>query len=624
MDQEVNTQGGSSAYIDDYFRWRVGGSALENLRKIQNEDIPRITAWATRTGACFVPEKTELIHLTRRRKERGIGYITMEEQTVTASNTAKLLGVIFDTEMRWKEHVQYAAKKATKTALGMSGLRNLRPAQMRQIYQACVLPKLDHASTIWINPLRDKGHMRVLASVQRAALLRIISAFRTVATQTLEVECHILPTHLRLKRRAQEVIARLCSLPQDHPLAKVVDRTKRRVKVKQGLKFPLAEVMKTLDIGKLEALETIDPRPTAPWLELPLQQVEIIQDRDQALAKAEDLGRDNQATIFTDASAKDGMLGAGIVMPGSAPNQTNTYQIGVGPTTKWNIHLAELIAIWSAMRKIQNTKTPTQTLEDAEEPETTFDETRTYTIVSDSQSALRAIVKRAVKSGQTIVRQILDEVQRLKTQHILVRLLWVPGHANNAGNEAADQLAKQAITTREDHDFRTPLSAFRKDIHQTIEQEWRAEWAASTNGRYLKKIDGTLPNKRALRLYGTLTRHETYLLAQLRSDHSWLSTYGKKRKFVDHDKCACGGVETMVHVLVDCPLLREIRWKLRRKVGDAFGSIAALLGGSNGQGQVNKRSGNRDIVKAVLEFADASQRFKSRTSAVQSSGRPRP
>ena len=34
VDQVVDTQGGASAYIDDYFRWRVGKSAEENLDKI--------------------------------------------------------------------------------------------------------------------------------------------------------------------------------------------------------------------------------------------------------------------------------------------------------------------------------------------------------------------------------------------------------------------------------------------------------------------------------------------------------------------------------------------------------------------------------------------------------------
>ena len=143
--------------------------------------------------------------------------------------------------------------------------------------------------------------------------------------------------------------------------------------------------------------------------------------------------------------------------------------------TKWNIHVVELIAIWSAVGKIQDSKIPTQAPEDAKKTETTFHETKTYTSVSDSQSALKSIIKRAVKSGQTIVRRILDEVKMLKTQHILVRLFWVPGHANNPGNEATDQLAKQAVTMSEDHYFRTPLSAFRKEIHQKIERELCAE-----------------------------------------------------------------------------------------------------------------------------------------------------
>jgi hypothetical protein len=97
-------------------------------QKIQDEDIPRIIVWAKRTGAQFVPEKTELIYLTRCKRDRGKESVIMEGQVVQATNTAKLLGVTFDTEMRWKEHVQEATRKATKTALGMSSLRYLRPA----------------------------------------------------------------------------------------------------------------------------------------------------------------------------------------------------------------------------------------------------------------------------------------------------------------------------------------------------------------------------------------------------------------------------------------------------------------------------------------------------------------
>ena len=189
------------------------------------------------------------------------------------------------------------------------------------------------------------------------------------------------------------------------------------------------------------------------------------------------------------------------------------------------------------------TVTQTRVQDDMEAMVATANEATVYTMVSDSRSALKAIIKSAAKPGQTIVQRILNQVQSLKK--------WDPAllgarSCKQRGNEAADQLAKQAVSPTEDHNFRTPLPAYRRALHQTIKKEWRDEWLTSKNGKYLKKIDNGLPHKRALRLYGPLTRHETYLFTQLRSDHSWLFTYGQKRKFVDHDKCACGAVETVV------------------------------------------------------------------------------
>ena len=77
--------------------------------------------------------------------------------------------------------------------------------------------------------------------------------------------------------------------------------------------------------------------------------------------------------------------------------------------------------------------------------------------------------------------------------------------------------------------------------------------------------------------------------------------------------CACGAQETVTHVLVDCPNLRELRRELRRKVGDAFNSVSSLLGGSK-EGERGKPDivSRAKTVTAVLDFAEASQRFRSR------------
>lgn len=271
VDQPVNFHGGASAFIDDYFRWQVGRSAEENLARIQSEDIPRIEAWARRTGSCFAAEKTELIHLTRKKSEQLQGQVVMSGKTVKPSPTAKLLGVIFDQELRWKEHVQQAIKRATKVAIALAGLRHLRPEGMRQIYRACVTPVVDYASTVWHDPLRDKTHLRNLNSVQRAPLIRILSAFRTVATNTLEVEAHIIPTYLRLRHRAQSTIARLHTLPRGHPIWSALTRAqRRRNNIGNYARFPLAEALKTMNVQRLNELETIDPSPlpvgtTAAW-----------------------------------------------------------------------------------------------------------------------------------------------------------------------------------------------------------------------------------------------------------------------------------------------------------------------------------------------------------------------
>ncbi|KAJ5974854.1 hypothetical protein N7481_008561 [Penicillium waksmanii] len=77
VDQPVTIHGGASAFIDDYFRWRVGRSAEENLANIQSEDILRIETWARQTGPCFVVKKTELIHLARKRGDRLQGQIVV-------------------------------------------------------------------------------------------------------------------------------------------------------------------------------------------------------------------------------------------------------------------------------------------------------------------------------------------------------------------------------------------------------------------------------------------------------------------------------------------------------------------------------------------------------------------
>jgi hypothetical protein len=135
----------------------------------------------------------------------------------------------------------------------------------------------------------------------------------------------------------------------------------------------------------------------------------------------------------------------------------------------------------------------------------------------------------------------------------------------------------------------------------------------NSKGGHLRKIDDTLPATHTRKLYGSLPRGRAYLLTQLRMGHSWLSTYRKKNRYGDDDRFDCGAQETVIHVLVDCPRAVELRRKLRREVGDAFNGVSSLSGGSK-QGEKGKPDtvSRARTVQAVLEFAEASHRFRSR------------
>lgn len=606
VDQPVDFHGGASAFIDDYFRWRVGWSAEENLAKIQSEDIPRIEAWAQKTGSSFAAEKTELIHITRKRSEQCQGQILMNGNTITPSTTAKLLGVIFDHELRWKEHVQQVVKRATKVNIALGGLRQLRPEQMRQLYEACVVPVTDYASTVWHDPLRDKTHLRQLRTVQRAALIRVLSAFRTVATSTLEVEAHVLPTHLRLRHRGQNTITRLHTLPQKHPIWDTLLRAQRRRKnVRTRARFPLAETLKTMSPERLHELEMIDPTPLPPWRAEPFSKIEIEPDREIAMERAEQARSNSDIVIYSDASGRQGHLGAAAVALDDSLEMTEKIQIQVGPMERWSVHAAELIGILYAINIINKIALQRRRSTDAR--------VRSTTILSDSMSAIQAIQNPGNKSGQQIIHAILRAAANTRTHGIAVRLQWMPGHCETPGNDTADQLAKEAATPGKTHPFSPLLSRERAHIRKGIHTQWEREWKESRKGGHLRVIDNALPAKYTRGLYGSLPRNRAYLLTQLRTGHCWLSTYAKAFRFRDDDLCVCGERESLIHVLLDCPALRDLRRELRGKVGNAFNSMSTLLGGSGERGRGRPDNAPRaKTVEAVLDFAEASQRFRSR------------
>ena len=605
VDQPVNGSGGASAFIDDYFRWRVGNSVDENLKALQEIDTPRIQQWAKAIGSTFEANKTELIHFTRKSNEQRVIPIRMDDMEINPTENVKLLGVIFDRHLKWRAHVQRAVKRAISANLAIGRLRQLRPAQMRQLYQACVVPRMDYASTVWYNPSKNKWQITALNTVQRPAMIKILSAFRTAATQALEVETYLLPTHLRLAQRAKDVVTNLMTLPETHPIARSLNRAiKLRSHPKHTARTPIQRAVKTLSEDQLEAVEAINTCPSPPWQEPPFAR--ICAETDPRAAREEVLRvmQNPDTAIYTDASAKEGNLGAAVVMLDANDTVYRARQITVGPDRKWNVPSAELIAIYYAVD-----------LAIHEQRTSPNPGNRTYTIFTDSRAGLQALANPLRKPGSQITQEINDIARLAKDRyHIHLNLRWIPSHSGIKGNEEADRLAKVSVGQVPNHRFAGLASLQRKVTKDDTLREWTTEWNRSTKGQYLRRIDTTIPGPHVRKLYDHLPRQRAGLLAQLRIGHNWLKTFSKRRKFSDDDRCECGAIETLVHVFIDCPKLREPRRQLRESIGDRFNNLTTMLGSRTQKGcKITAKE-----LDAVLDFAEQSGRFRNRDTEPES------
>jgi len=87
-------------------------------------------------------------------------------------------------------------------------------------------------------------------------------------------------------------------------------------------------------------------------------------------------------------------------------------------------------------------------------------------------------------------------------------------------------------------------------------------------------------------------------------------------KFSDNDRCECGAVETVVHVFLDCPKLREPRRQLREAIGDRFSNLTTMLDGRTQRGS----NITAKELNAVLDFAEQSGRFRNRDTELDSIG----
>lgn len=338
----------SIAYVDDGMVY-IASDTLNSNVSILSEAWDQIESWGSRTGVKFDPDKKELMHYYRGRRDWIPLPLTLRTQDANhpihvlhPQEQVRWLGVHFDRELKFYGHVRTMSAKASRGLAALKMLANtkkgLKQTMLRTLYITCILPILTYASPAWwTDASGSKTIIKQLEKVQNMALRWICGAFRTTPIRALEIEASIIPLRHRLNWLNEKYALRFNRMDGRHP---IVQRLPPEWRNGQEPRFPPLLPPPTRQ-GKPTRLlilaaktspyqERVFPLRAPPWRRTAMD--EDLRGRLRIVPKSPDIDKDEAAKqhrkLFDELSRDPSQIV--VYSDGSLVEQPHGRQVGVG------------------------------------------------------------------------------------------------------------------------------------------------------------------------------------------------------------------------------------------------------------------------------------------------------
>ncbi len=499
-------------YADDIILL-VGGKDPATLVDLMQQALNTVSAWGTKHGLVFNPQKTQTVAFTNSNKNQFRKKLSLNKANLEYQDSLKYLGVTLTKRLSWTQHVTEKVKKGKKllnmanAAMGQEW--GLNPQRALWVYTAMVRPMITHGCLVWANKLKD-NQIKKLRSLQRMALLSITKSMRSTPSVGLEVAVGMIPLHIHAKTLARQAQLR----NRDN----IVDRWSGVGHRERGHRFSLER-----------DLEPICPRA------FPVDSTK----RERSWMLNEVL-EEEDIMLFTDGSKIGGNAGAGWAI---CCGDTLTAEESVNLGDKATVFQAEVIAIQRGLEWVCENCEPGVKLG----------------IRSDSQAAIQAIF--ATETQSKVVRDCQRVLKVAKENH-RIGIEWVKGHADNTGNELADMLAKKASNLTPstcEPCIPVPPSYIKLGIKQLGISEWQSAWNAEQTCRQTKLFIPKVEEK--IKKTMLLSKHQLNLIVQVCTGHALVAHHLSQWLEDMQDVCKLceEASETTAHLYFDCPAMQRPR-----------------------------------------------------------------
>ena len=537
-----------SLYVDDFIIFYRTKSSLTAERILQKA-IDHVVKWTTENGFTVSPTKTVGMHFCKRNQIFCADpVLTLKGQNINFVTEHKFLGLIWDSRLTFRAHINYLKEKCRK-AMNIIKITSHSSwgsdtKTLLTLFRSLIRSKLDYGLAVYGNV--SKESLEPLNVLHRQGLRLCLGAFKSSPKESLYVESNEPPLELRRKDLLMRYGLKIKSHPENPTHNSLFD-------LRYGDKYGREEI-KSLGESLRRLFSEAHVRPgriaSAKLPDVPIWQSE---DNDvcfdlcaydkstttpsffKSKFASEIIPKyNNYRHIYTDGSKANNLAAYGI----SSLAQRRSKRIN----NDSSIFTAEMEAIKFLLRSIKYKKT--------------FG--NKFVIFCDSKSVLECIDIQ--ESKNPIMIEILDLLQILKDRNIDIKFCWIPSHVGIRGNERADQLAKDGLKTNlEPSDFYVPYTDYFPNVKTYIKNEWQKRWDKKHNEDRVIKLHYILPIIKPFYI-NTLCRKDEVIIHRLRIGHTRLT---HRHLMEDRPDPLCNYCNqdalTVHHILIDCQHFAFIR-----------------------------------------------------------------
>lgn len=193
------------------------GNTPEITQSILQNTLNKLQTWSSSSGFKFSPTKSEYIIFSKKRKKipNHSFSLKLNDQPLNRTNKIKILGLIFDPTLSWKDHI-INLKQSTLAKLNLLKTLSARNwgadhQVLMNTYKAIILSKLDYGSIFYGPSIYAKD----LDPIHNLGLKIAIGAYHTSPTASILAEANVPPLRYRRTKLMSNYVCKLIATPSN-------------------------------------------------------------------------------------------------------------------------------------------------------------------------------------------------------------------------------------------------------------------------------------------------------------------------------------------------------------------------------------------------------------------------